>query len=170
MLWAKKYDKCLECKTDTVPHVARGLCRTCYQTDNESRHKDHISMDNRRRHIAASISRDDLEREYVEETMSLTDLARKYNCTRQYVHKLMKYYDIKMRTKAMARIVALSQEKLFFDRVDESGNASRVFLRKIDFNRNFFKSWSPAMAYVLGVIFTDGNLSPSSKRDFKYTG
>ena len=32
-------------------------------------------------------------------------------------------------------------------------------------NASFFKSWSPAMAYVLGVICTDGNLFSSVFND-----
>ena len=34
--------------------------------------------------------------------------------------------------------------------------------------RQFFKSWSSEMAYVLGVIFTDGNLMPLRKRNANY--
>lgn len=100
--------------------------------------------------------------------MSLSDLARKYNCTRQYIHKLLKLHGIPRRDKGGARTLALNQGKLSFTRVDKMGLVSKVLLQKININRNFFKSWYPAMAYVLGVIYTDGSLIPGSRRDSKY--
>ena len=118
--------------------------------------------------IFATHSIDALEFDYTQLKMSLGDLARKYNCTRQYIYKLLKEFDIKMRDKATAREIALSRGKVIFQRIDELGNNSQVSLQKIALNNNFFKSWSPAMAYVLGVIFTDGNLIPGSKRDSTY--
>ena len=118
--------------------------------------------------IFATHSMDALEFDYTQLKMSLGDLAKKYNCTRQYIYKLLKEFDIKMRDKATAREIALSQGKIIFQRIDELGNNSKVSLQKIALNKNFFKSWSPAMAYVLGIIFTDGNLIPGSKRDSTY--
>jgi hypothetical protein len=102
--------------------------------------------------------------------MSLSDLARRYNCTRQYVHKLLKQFGIERRDKRAARILALNQGKLYYSRTDEIGNKSKVTLQKITINKDFFKLWTPAMAYVLGVIYTDGNLIPGRNRDASYTG
>jgi hypothetical protein len=111
---------------------------------------------------------DNLALEYTERKMSLGDLAKKYNCTRQYIYKLLKQHGVPLRNQSAARTIAINGGKCSFTRTDESGNESQVVLQKININKNFFKSRSPPMAYVLGVIYTDGNLIPSSRRDSKY--
>lgn len=100
--------------------------------------------------------------------MSLGDLAAKYNCTRTYIHKLTKRFGINRRSRSEARDLAMDRGKLAFTRFDSAGKPSKVILTKQVTNKAFFKSWTPAMAYVLGVIVTDGNLLPSSKRDSRY--
>jgi hypothetical protein len=67
-----------------------------------------------------------------------------------------------------ARTLAITEGKCSFTRTDEIGNESQVVLQKININKNFFKAWSREMAYVLGVIFTDGNIIPGRERDSKY--
>ncbi|MGV8059374.1 MAG: LAGLIDADG family homing endonuclease [Smithellaceae bacterium] len=52
-----------------------------------------------------------------------------------------------------------------FERITEDGTSSFVSLKKINVNEKFFSSWSSAMAYVLGVICTDGNLNPGRIRE-----
>ena len=100
--------------------------------------------------------------------MSLGDLARKYNCTRQYIAKLLKQHGVPRRDQSAARTIALNKGKLSFARTDQTGSESIVILHKITINKKFFKTWSREMAYVLGVIFTDGNLLPGRERDSKY--
>ncbi len=168
MLWARQHDKCIKCGKNEFRHVGRGLCKYCYQVDSERRDKLHISRRGKYRRRVTPISRDELERQYVQEQMSLVDLARKYNCTRQYIHKLLKHYGIERRDKSGARTIAMSQRKISFKRIDHEGNESEVFLQKITINKNFFKIWSSSMAYVLGVIYTDGNLLPGRERDPLY--
>lgn len=29
--WARKFERCIQCGTDTIPHVGKGLCRDCAQ-------------------------------------------------------------------------------------------------------------------------------------------
>ena len=88
--------------------------------------------------------------------MSLIDIARDYNCTRQYIHKLMKAYRIKRRDMSTARGLAFSQGKVIHAHEDEMGNVTTTTLPKRTHNKFFFTSWQPDMAYVLGVIYTDG--------------
>lgn len=114
------------------------------------------------------ISIDDLRRKYVDEKMSLSDLARHFNCTRQYIHKLLKQHDIERRDMSTARILAINKGKLSFTRTDDFGNESQVVLQKIVYDKSFFRWWSPGMAYVLGVIYTDGNIIPGRDRDNSY--
>ena len=165
MAWSKKYDRCLRCGTQTYKHKGRGLCVHCYQSEIENSHKSHITGGLKERKIFAQISKNELELQYKALEMSLSDLARKYNCTRQYIHKLMKKYEISRRDKATAREFAQTKGKVVFNREDELGNMTKVTLQKNITNKDFFKSWSPAMAYVLGVLYTEGNLHPGILRD-----
>jgi len=57
----------------------------------------------------------------------------------------MKQYGIHQRTKSEARLEAQKQQKL-----------SQQFF---DINERFFDEWSSDMAYVLGLLFTDGCIS-----------
>jgi hypothetical protein len=116
----------------------------------------------------APISFDDLRRGYLDESMSMTDLARRYNCTRQYIYKLLKYHGIETRDLKASRTLAIKQKKVSVVRMDDTGKVIQVVLGHREMNRSFFKFWSPAMAYVLGVIFTDGNLVPGRERDPTY--
>jgi Intein/homing endonuclease len=168
MSWAKKHDKCVKCGRTESRHAGRGLCTVCYGAVHEQRHKAHISGRRRFRRDAAAIASDNLRREYVDEHMSLTDLARRYNCTRQYIHKLLKREGIERRDGKTARALAMKQNKLRIVRFDDKGQPIQLFLQKTEMNRSFFRFWSPQMAYVLGVIFTDGNIIPGSQRDPSY--
>lgn len=92
-----------------------------------------------------NLTKDKLISLYINDRKSLEDVAKIYNVSRVAVYKRLKKYDIKQRSKSEARIEAQKQGKLpqqFFD-IDE----------------NFFTSWSPEMAYVLGLIITDGCIS-----------
>jgi predicted DNA-binding protein YlxM (UPF0122 family) len=91
------------------------------------------------------LDRDKLIGLYLEERKSLEDIARVYKVSRTAIYKKLKIYGIKQRSKSEARIEAQKQGKLpqqFFD-----------------INENFFSSWSHEMAYVLGLIITDGCIS-----------
>jgi hypothetical protein len=164
MAWSKKYEKCVRCGTQARQHAARGLCVDCYSLDFMQRHKWRRPPVK----LEGSLSKEDLERQYLEQGMSLGDLALKYNCTRTAIHKRLKRSGIRRRTHSQARDLAMDKGKLVRTRIDSAGNESKVTLSKHTMDNTFFKSWSPAMAYVLGVIYTDGNLLPSSKRDSTY--
>ncbi len=82
---------------------------------------------------------------YVNQKKSLGDIAKVYEVSRTAVYKKLKKYGIIQRSKSEARIEAQKQGKLqqqFFD-----------------INDSFFSNWSPEMAYVLGLIITDGCIS-----------
>ena len=158
--WSIKYSECLNCGTTEVRHVARGLCANCYNVATENRHK----IKNRELNIAGKILTDNyLYNEYVINKKSLSDIAKECSCSRQYVYKKMKQLKIDTRTKEDARELALDKNKLSFKRIDENGNEHEFFQKKTQYKKDFFKSWSSEMAYVLGVIYTDGSLFPSSK-------
>jgi hypothetical protein len=106
-----------------------------------------------------------LSEKYLERKRSLSDIAKDCDCGRQYVYKRMVEFNIPLRTQKEARELAYDRQKISFTKIGENGKERLVFPGSIQINENFFSSWSNEMAYVLGVIFTDGNINPGSKRD-----
>lgn len=72
-----------------------------------------------------------------------------------------KEYNIVLRKKSLARELALKKGKVKYERISEDGESIIITLTKSIVNHHFFASWSPQMAYVLGVVCTDGNIRPS---------
>jgi hypothetical protein len=54
--------------------------------------------------------------------------------------------------------MALDKGKIKTTKVDEFGNEEEVIFQKIRYNQKFFKEWPSEMAYILELIYTDGNL------------
>lgn len=169
--WAVKYDRCVKCGTADKRHAGRGLCSSCYDKNIELRHKD----ENRIRKYGGSssiLTPEYLLESYVEKEKSLGEIAKESMCSRQYVYKRMKACKIPLRGRGSARVMALDKGKLkYFIRTnDEEGHL--VTLRKVRYKEGFFSAWSAEMAYVLGVIYTDGNLycETASKRHSNPTG
>jgi hypothetical protein len=153
--WSLKYESCVICGTVKRRHVAKGLCTKCYQIENENRKKQYVRKKGYPSHKLSYLY---LVEQYLIKEMSLGDIAKECACTRQFVYKKLKSYNIPSRGKSSARELALKRHKLSFERIDENGQKHSVTLRKIEVDENFFSSWSPEMAWVLGLIFSDGNL------------
>jgi len=83
---------------------------------------------------------------YIVQKKSLQDIAGEFNCTRQNISHLMKKFGIDRRQRSEARVIAIKQ-----------GKFGDVFYYD-DINDHFFADWSAGMAWVLGVIYTDGCL------------
>lgn len=155
-MWSRKFDKCINCGTTEIKHVAKGLCRKCYTLNTEAEHKKHKRY---KRGVADDfLTNEKLIELYVEKGMSLTDIGKLAGCTRVNVHYKLKKYGIVARSKVDARTMALDKGKIKTTRIDKFGNEEEVVFQKIRYNKNFFKGWSAEMAYVLGLIYTDGNL------------
>lgn len=113
-----------------------------------------VSIANRRKilkrgEISIILNKEKLEDLYYEQKKSLEDIAIEYGCSRPHVSKIMKKYGLIRRTKSKARIEAMKKGK--FER-----------FQYYDINENIFSEWSPGMAWVLGVLFTDGFVRPSA--------
>lgn len=93
--------------------------------------------------ISKSLSKEKLEDLYFVQNKSLQDIAEEYNCTRQMVKLLMEKYGLSRRKRPEARVLAIKQGK--FEQFEYH-----------DINENFFSEWSPQMAWLLGLLFTDG--------------
>ncbi len=100
-----------------------------------------------------------LEEGYAEQGRSLSDLAKQFGCTRQYVFKRLLAFGIPRRTLSQARCAALERGKVVIGRGEgpEGGEGRTLERRHVD--EAFFERWSPEMAWVLGVIVSDGCLS-----------
>lgn len=154
-MWSYKHKRCIRCGTINVKHVARGHCVSCYNKFLYNRHKG--------KRIARGLASKKLTEEYlinkyIKKKKSLGDIAKECNCTRQYVYKKMIEYDIQLRNKASARLLALDREKIKFTQINGDSQEHCTTLEKQRTNESFFSDWSPEMAYVLGIIYTDGNL------------
>ena len=86
------------------------------------------------------IPKDKLYELYYEKEMSLQKIGELYGKPREYIHRRMKKYGFKTRTRSEAW------------KHRSTGNVYEI-------NRDFFHNWTNEMAYVLGFILTDGNIS-----------
>jgi hypothetical protein len=166
--WSRQHEKCIECGSTEFRHIARGLCLQCYSKDTEKRNR---GMKLRRREYGSAsekMTADYLADEYINKQKSLGDLAKECNCSRQMVYKKLIEFSIPLKTKGVARRLAHDREKIIFKRIDEQGNETQVVANTISVNEEFFSKWSPEMAYVLGVICTDGNLAMPHIKDDRY--
>jgi hypothetical protein len=160
--WSLKYAECVNCGTTEVKHKARGLCVKCYDLATEQKHKLH----KRKRGLAGKILTEEyLYNEYVVKRKSLGDIAKESYCSRQNVYKKLKRYMIDTRSKEDARVLALVRNKVSYTKIDENGNEKEVLLEISYYKKDFFKTWSAEMAYLLGLIYTDGHLDPGRKLD-----
>jgi DNA-binding transcriptional regulator WhiA len=97
------------------------------------------------RDLRARLRIKELYRLYLEEKRSLEDIARMYGVSRVTIWNYCKASGLERRNRSEARIEAQKNQK--------------VPQRHLNINENFFSSWSPEMAYVLGLLITDGCLS-----------
>lgn len=95
--------------------------------------------------ISEKLTEDKLMDLYFHQNKSLQDIAKEYNCTRPMVKLLMEKYGLQRRKRSKARVLAIKEGKF-------------KNFKYYDINENFFSVWAPQMAWVLGLLFTDGNV------------
>jgi len=98
--------------------------------------------------ITLILTKEKIKTLYFKQNKSLEDIAKEYGCSRTAIMKIMKKYRLVRRTQSKARIEAMKKGK--FERFGY-----------YEINENFFSEWSPEMAWVLGLLFTDGFIRPS---------
>ncbi|MGA2465557.1 MAG: LAGLIDADG family homing endonuclease [Thermodesulfobacteriota bacterium] len=107
----------------------------------------HLKNTNYYEILAQILTKKKLESLYFDQKKSLEDIANAYTCSRQMIRRHMGKYGIERRTQSKARMEAIKKGK--FEKFEYD-----------DINENFFGVWSPEMSWVLGLLFTDGNVSP----------
>ncbi len=153
--WSLKHEECINCGTTKITHAGRGLCRSCYNFNNENQTKDHRRI----RGIAGKkLTREYLVEEYLIKQKSLNDIAKECFCTRQFVYKKMREFKIPSRDQKTASALAYRKGKVIGTTIDEDGQKHTVIYQKKDVNEDFFSSWSNETVYVLGIIYSDGNV------------
>lgn len=90
----------------------------------------------------ANLTKENLVRLYEEQKKSLEDIAELYGVSKVAIYDKLKKLHLEPRTKSQARLEAQKQ-----------GKVPQQYFR---INEGFFSSWSSEMAYVLGLIITDG--------------
>ncbi len=158
--WARDHDRCRTCGTTDRPHRARGLCGHCYNEAHNRRHKRPNARQGRRRDgLTARVTERELRELYVEHEMSLQEIADRFGCTSPLVLYMMKRHSIPRRSHSEARRNAQRDGKVRYTRRLTSGETRVIRPRSTSINERFFHGWSPQMAYVLGVFYTDGCLT-----------
>jgi hypothetical protein len=160
--WARDYDRCVYCGGNEVKHRAQGLCATCYERESHVRNKGY-RLDGQS--LRRELTEEYLRQEYLNNKRSMIDIAKEIGCTRQAIYNALKKFSIASRSREDASDLALRRGKKRVARIDDSGQISVTTLDRVDVNEGFFSVWSPAMAYVLGVIYTDGSVDPGYKID-----
>lgn len=99
------------------------------------------------RDLRSRLQQEELRRLYLIEKKSLEDIARLYGVSRVAIWKYCVTEGLVRRGRSEARLEA-----------QKKGKVPQSFF---DINDNFFSNWSTEMAYVLGLIATDGCISKS---------
>jgi hypothetical protein len=164
--WARDHDRCRACGTTDRPHRARGLCGRCYNEARNRRHRRPGAKQGRRRDgLTARVTERELRKLYVEQELSLQEIADRFGCTSPLVLYMMKRHRIPRRSHSEARRNAQRDGKIRYRIKLASGHTRVIRQRGTSINERFFGGWSPEMAYVLGVFCTDGCLTVS-KTDY----
>jgi transcriptional regulator with XRE-family HTH domain len=163
--WSRKYERCVRCRTKKRAHVARGLCTKCYGIKIEKANKSHIPRVRRGCVASKRLTKEYLIDQYSVRQKSLLDIARECSCTRQYVYKRLKAFQIPLRDYISSRILAIEKGKARYPHLDEKGDPQYITLQRQEIDETFFSCWSPQMAWVLGFIYADGNLYWEEKKN-----
>jgi AraC-like DNA-binding protein len=159
--WSRKYPRCVSCGLTDEPHCGHGLCQRCYERDKNTQSPKKCERAKRGSIISDTTRKDAINYiidQYINNAKSLQDIATELKCTRQYIYKLLKHYGINRRSRKDARDLAIAGGKLEYSTEYNPGNIIKVKHTQLDINREFFTKWSDNFAYVLGFIYTDGNL------------
>lgn len=156
--WSLRHPHCVECGATTDPHRGKGLCAICYERAARKRLKAPTRNRATNTTVTGGVTREYLIDNYCKAGKSLADIAADLHCTRQMVLHLMRKFEVERRSGSGARRLAMEKGKIVFTVQDSFGNEREVRHQALEINRSFFAAWSDDLAYILGMIYTDGNL------------
>ena len=87
---------------------------------------------------------DEIKKMYLEDNMTLKEIGKIYDVKYYIVGRALKFLDVKLRNHS--EVTILNNEKY-----DTMG-------RTYNLNKDYFKTWSSDMSYILGFIASDGNI------------
>lgn len=94
-------------------------------------------------------SPEEIKRLYWDNKLSLSEIGKRFNVDRTVVFGYMKRHKISTRNKSQARKLAADE--------------GRLSVTLYEVNEKFFSEWTPKMSWVLGYIYTDGNIHPQAQ-------
>lgn len=97
-----------------------------------------------------------LKKLYIKEEKSSYEIGKELNVSSSLIRIYLRRYNLS-RNRSEANRIAFKHKRRFAPK-----NFNNEYARKYKFNQNFFKFWNSKMAYVLGLIITDGHIT---KRD-----
>ena len=161
--WSRLHAHCKICGKNVFKHRSQGLCSKCYSIQNSilNRGKQRTRVGE----ASAMLTKEYLFNEYVQKKRSLGDIAKQCKCSRPYVLSRLKLFAIQTRSLKEARDIALGEGKIHMEISHPDSSPTRITLNKVEVDETFFSVWSDKMAYSLGVVVTDGHISPGSKID-----
>lgn len=137
--------------TTSIKHILNVKC--CIWTEDQQRKIWYCKLPNKSTKKNLNLKKDILENMYYKLNMSLADIGKYYGCSRVNIMYMFEKFQIPLRTKSESRELTYDKGKIQVNRI---------------YDRELFKTWSPKMAYVLGLLYTDGNISHEQGKNKLY--
>ena len=109
-MWSRKYSECVQCKTNKVPHKAKGLCCSCYDRKVNDKYKTTIILKTRNQ-LAFILTKSFLEKEYIENKKSMCDISKETGIDRKQISLYLKKHGIKSRSYVESYALAVKNGK-----------------------------------------------------------
>lgn len=109
---------------------------------------------NMNKNLKNQLPKEELIRLYKIEGQSLGDIGKAYGVSRVAIMKYCNILGVERRGKGEARVLAQKKGKI------ENQRYCAI-------NEAFFSSWSPEMAYIVGLLMTDGCISKTKNGSYR---
>ena len=129
------------CSSVNVQYILNKKC--CIWTEGQKKKIWYCKQQNKSLKKNLNLKKEILENMYYKLNMSLDDIGGYYGCSRVNIYQLFEKFQIQLRSKSESRELTYTKGKIKVNRI---------------YDRDLFKTWSPKMAYILGLIYTDGNI------------
>ncbi len=97
--WSTKYDACVLCGTIEKPHMAKGMCNTCYQRFWANKKR----AEKPKKIKQPLITKQELHHLYINKQLSSPQIAQLRNCTPQAIRYYLKKYGIGSRDNSLSQ-------------------------------------------------------------------